>query len=219
MERSNRKQEPFVFTFIDYSKAFDSLNWDNLWRTLSFAGCPNKLIAVIRAFYKQSSISIRITKDGELAPEFLQKRGIRQGLSLSPCLFVVAMDFCLRVFEATCDELGLPSHEHTWTAYADDIADKSVTESEASEALQQLEAASAFVGLRLNVDKTEAMAKTQVDTKHNQEPWKQRVSVTFDDGKFQDGGRKTDLHISWIRSSNRRRKQQESVQFALMMEI
>ena len=64
--------------------------------------------------------------------------------------FCVGNGFLLeRVFQEACVDLGLPSHEGTWTAYADDIADKSLSEDEASKALQELEAASAFVGLRL----------------------------------------------------------------------
>ena len=152
---------------------------------LEFAGCPKELVQVIKSLYELSTISIRITADGELAPSFSQKRGIRQGSSLSPCLFVLAMDFCLRVFQEACDDLGLPSHEGTWTAYADDVADKSLSEDEASKALQQLEAASAFVGLRLNVSKTEVMAKgIRMATVPTDKPaTKERVIVDFNEGK------------------------------------
>ena len=132
MERCNQAGEAFILTFIDYSKAFDSLDWDKLWKVLEFAGCPEGLVNVIKSLYEHSTISIRVSADGELAPSFKQKRGIRQGSSLSPCLFVLAMDFCLRVFQEACADLGLPSHEGTWTAYADDVADKSMSENEAS---------------------------------------------------------------------------------------
>jgi hypothetical protein len=185
MEKSNKANEAFILTFIDYSKAFDSLDWARLWQVLEFAGCPKELVQVIKSLYELSTISIRITADGELATSFSQKRGIRQGSSLSPCLFVLAMDFCLRVFQEACDDLKLPSHEGTWTAYADDVADKSLSEDEATKALQQLEAASAFVGLRLNVSKTEVMAKgIRMATVPTDKPaTKERVIVEFKEGK------------------------------------
>ena len=154
------------------------------WVLIEFAGCPKELVAMIKAMYERSTISIGITSDGDLAPEFAQKRGIRQGSSLSPCLFILAMDFCLRVFQDSCKELGLPSHDQTWCAYADDIADKAVTEEEASSALQELEAASAFVGLRLNVAKTESMAKGIKKAESVKAPFKELVEVSYDDGVF-----------------------------------
>lgn len=185
LEKSNREKEAFIITFIDYSKAFDSLNWENLWKTLEFAGCPRKLVTVIRKLYENSTISLRLSSDGELAPEIKQKRGIRQGSSLSPCLFVLAMDYCLRVFQSTCVEKGLPSHENTWTAYADDVADKSISEEEATEALQQLEAASAFVGLRLNVAKTEVLARgiRKPEKAKDETPFKERIVLREMEGK------------------------------------
>ena len=80
LENSNKRKEAFLLTFIDYSKAFDSLDWEKLWKVLEFAGCPNT--NVIRGLYERSTISIRITGDGDLATRFRQKRGIRQGSSI-----------------------------------------------------------------------------------------------------------------------------------------
>ena len=45
-------------------------------------GCPAKLVAVVRSLYSQSTISIRLSMDGELAPSFVQKKGTRQGLNV-----------------------------------------------------------------------------------------------------------------------------------------
>ena len=102
------------------------------------------------------------------------------------CSRICWMDFCVRVFQQSCKELGLPSHGQTWIAYADDLKDKSVTEEEASRALKQLEAASAFVGLRLNVPKTEVMAKGIKKEEHRPEKpaFKEKVSVKYDNGDF-----------------------------------
>ena len=78
MERKWRAKEGFIITFINFSKVFDSLVWDTLWRIMACLGCPKKMIAVVKSLYTQSTISIRLSKDGELAPKFVQKKGTRQ---------------------------------------------------------------------------------------------------------------------------------------------
>ena len=70
MERKWRSKEGFVVTFIDFSKAFDSLAWETLWKIMECLGCPAKMVAVVRSLYSQSTISIRLSNDGDLAPAF-----------------------------------------------------------------------------------------------------------------------------------------------------
>ena len=84
MERKWRSKEGFIVTFIDFSKAFDSLVWEALWKIMECLGCPKKLVAVVRSLYSQSTISIRLSMEEELARSFVQKRGIGQGSGLSP---------------------------------------------------------------------------------------------------------------------------------------
>ena len=80
----------------------------------------------------------------------------------------------------------MPSREESWFGYADDIADKSESEEQASIALQQLEAASAFVGLRLNIKKCESMGKRitkKLTVVHNiAEKTKDYVEVQLENG-------------------------------------
>ena len=101
---------------------------------------------------------------------------------------MLALDFCLRTYEEACAELGLPPRTDKWFGYADDIADKAMDEKEASLALQELEAASAFVGLRLNIKKCESMGKriTKQITVVSRiaEKTKERVDVEFEDGWY-----------------------------------
>jgi hypothetical protein len=61
-------------TFIDFSQAFDPLVWEVLWKIMECLGCPAKLVAVVRSLYSQSTISIRLSMDGELVPSFVQNR-------------------------------------------------------------------------------------------------------------------------------------------------
>ena len=93
-----------------------------------------------------------------------------------------------------------------------------MSEDEATAALQQLEAASAFVGLRLNVPKTEVLAKgikkpntkptlseaealeqgiTLAKPKAGKPASKELVAVTYDNGTFRDGKWKLKTPNSW----------------------
>ena len=65
----------FIMTFIDRSKPLDSLVWEALWKITECLGCPTKFVAVVRSLYSQSTISIRLSIDGDSASSFVQKKG------------------------------------------------------------------------------------------------------------------------------------------------
>jgi hypothetical protein len=157
LERAIRTGDPRVFNFVDFSKAFDSLDWDTMWRVLRVQGMPPKIVEVIQRLYHNSTISIRLSTDGSWVPAFKQEVGIRQGCSLSPALFVLVLDFAMRAFSLTCEELGL-DRDAAWLGYADDLVIESSSVDGAEKVFLQLQAACAFVGLFANISKTECMA-------------------------------------------------------------
>src|SRR6218665_3913425 len=71
--------------FIDYSKAFDCINHELLWKTLLEMGIPKHLIQLLMGFYENQSAVIR-TEFGD-TDRFKIKKGVRQGCILSPFLF------------------------------------------------------------------------------------------------------------------------------------
>lgn len=75
---------------IDISKAFDSVQWFFLINTLTTLGFPEKFISWISLCVTSTSFSVQI--NGELAGYFQSRRGLRQGCSLSPYLFVICMN-------------------------------------------------------------------------------------------------------------------------------
>ena len=182
LEEAILVKELRIFNFVDFSKAFDSLDWDIMWKVLLWQGMPLKFVELIRKLYMTSTISVRLSMDGAWAPAFGQKVGIRQGCSLSPALFVLVLDFALRAFEDICSQQNIPVH---WLGYADDLVLISATEVLAQQALHQLQAACAFVGLFVNVSKTECMA---VDVQSAEIPktmaMKERVSVRWDHAEY-----------------------------------
>ena len=133
--------------------------------------------------YALLTITVRLNRDGRCAEEFYQRRGIHQGSALSPLIFVLTLDFVMRVFQDACELEGLPSRLLIWNAYAEDIADKCTDEITATAVTAQLEAASTFFGLRLNTSKTESMCcRVMIPiTLDATKAKKERVSVDFDD--------------------------------------
>lgn len=79
--------------FIDFQKAFDSLNRAVLWKLLGHNGIPEKTITVIKNIY--TGMQRRILHEGQLTDPVQIKTGIRQECMLSPFLFVLAMDWIM----------------------------------------------------------------------------------------------------------------------------
>ena len=85
MYQSVRKR---VFcAFIDYQKAFDSVDRSLLWQKLLSYNINGKLLTVIRQMYNRAKSSIK--KDNMISEYFLCNIGVRQGDTLSPLLFAL----------------------------------------------------------------------------------------------------------------------------------
>ena len=90
LESAWKNQQSLVVNFVDFSKAFDSIDWTTMWKVLAWQGCPTMIIDIMKRMYSDASLSIRIDPAGQrFAEKFDQKVGIRQGCSLSPLLFVL----------------------------------------------------------------------------------------------------------------------------------
>ena len=51
IEKAREFQKDIYFCFIDYSKAFDCVNHNKLWKTLKETGIPDHLACFLRNLY------------------------------------------------------------------------------------------------------------------------------------------------------------------------
>ena len=82
------------FCFIDYAKAFDCMDHNNLWKILQEMGTPDHLTCFLRNLYAGQEATVR-TGHGTTG-WFQIGKGVRQGCILSPCLFNSYAEYIMR---------------------------------------------------------------------------------------------------------------------------
>lgn len=110
---------------VDIRKAFDSVNWDFLLKVLEAQEFP----PLFRSWIKECVCSTRfsIAINGELAGFFEGKKGLRQGDSISPYLFLLVMEALSKLLEQAADRDQLRLHPMcseprlTHLLFADDL--------------------------------------------------------------------------------------------------
>ena len=80
---SSRKN--ICFSFIDYTKASDYVNYNKLWKIFREIWVPDHLTYLLRNLFASQEITVR-TRHGPVA-WFKIEKGIYQGCISSPCLF------------------------------------------------------------------------------------------------------------------------------------
>ena len=85
IEKAREFQKNIYFYFIDYTKAFDCMNHNNLWKILKEMGIPSHLTFLLRNMYAGQEATFR-TRHGTM-DWFQVGKGVHQDCILSPCLF------------------------------------------------------------------------------------------------------------------------------------
>ena len=94
VEQSLEWNSPLFINFIDYEKAFDSVDRETMWKLLRHYGVPEKIISLIRCTFQD--MSCKIAHAGQLSKSFEVKTGVRQGCLLSLFLFLLVIDWIMK---------------------------------------------------------------------------------------------------------------------------
>ena len=73
-------------TFVDLTKASDTVSRDGLWKIMAKFGCPPRYMAMVRQFH--DGMQARVQDDGEYSEPFpVTNNGVKQGCVMAPTLF------------------------------------------------------------------------------------------------------------------------------------
>ena len=78
-------QKIIYFCFIDYAKAFDCADHNELWKILKELGIPDCLTSPLSNLYAGQEVTVRTRH--RTTDWFQIGKKVRQGCILSPCLF------------------------------------------------------------------------------------------------------------------------------------
>ena len=91
-QKSSRKSG--YFCFIDYTKAFDCVDHNKLWKMLQEMGIPDHLTCLLKNLYARQEATV---KTGHETTDWFQiRKGVLRGFILSPCLFNLNAEYIMR---------------------------------------------------------------------------------------------------------------------------
>ena len=86
--------EKHLLLFIDYTKAFDCVDHNRLWKILKEMGIPDHLTCLLRHQYESQEATVRT---GYGTTDWFQiGKGVYQGCILSPCLFNLYPEYIMQ---------------------------------------------------------------------------------------------------------------------------
>ena len=112
IEKAREFRENIYFCFIDYSKAFDCVDYHKLCK-IQELGIPDHLTCLLRYLYAGQEATVR-TGHGK-TDWFQLGKGVRQGCILSPCLFNFYAKYIMR--NAGLDEAPAGTSGSSWFTY------------------------------------------------------------------------------------------------------
>ena len=149
IKRAREFQKNIYFCFIDYAKAFDRVNHNNLWQRWEY-----HLTCLSRNLYAGQEATVRT---GHGTTDWFQiGNGVCQACILSPCLFNLYAEYIMRNAGLEEAQAGIKIARRNINnlRYSDDTTLMAESEVEQKSLWMKVKEESEKVGLKLNIQKT-----------------------------------------------------------------
>ena len=154
IKKVRKFQKNIYFCFIDYAKAFDSVDHNKLWKILKQMGISDHLTYLLRNLYAGKETTVR-TGHGTTG-WFQIGKGVLQGCILSSCLLNLYAEYIMRKVALVETKAGIKivGRNINNLRYADDTTLMAEHEEELKSLLMKVKEESGKVGLKVNIQKT-----------------------------------------------------------------
>ena len=114
-----RNKKKLYAVFIDFKKAYDTVNRELLLKKLQSLGINGVFMRNINAMYNKTEYTIKLK--GGYTRAIKSNLGLKQGCPLSPLLFNLYIDDIKDIFDAKCDPIDIQDIKINHFLYADDL--------------------------------------------------------------------------------------------------
>jgi hypothetical protein len=160
IEKLNEYKMDIVLAFVDYEKAFDSIEIWAILDALYDCRTDSRYSELIKYIYEHATSSIRLHEDTQ---KFKIGRGVRQGDTISPKLFTAALELIFKNLEWSELGVNITGQNLNHLRFADDIVLIAPSLEETKLMLTDLNSESRKVGLKMNWSKTKYMTNIATD--------------------------------------------------------
>ena len=164
----SEKKKCMARAYIDFTKAYDCVNRQALWKVLRLYGVHSKLIALLDDLHSGTDAAVRM--DGKLGSRFRVSSGVRQGCVIAPSLFNIFIDLVIKKalsrmpencgikIKSRSDDQSVLEGSFEYIVmlmYADDVVLMSHDPEELAYMLKAIDEVACEFGMKINASKTE----------------------------------------------------------------
>jgi hypothetical protein len=122
--RTGHTPQALYVCFVDFNKAFDSINRDKLWQRLHQLGVGGSMMRALQVIYEYTPMTVKVNGKRHHQP-IVTSKGVKQGCPLSPLLFGTIIEQLHDKITAQCSHTACVQVQNQPLAdliFADDVA-------------------------------------------------------------------------------------------------